>query len=386
MRRLPLCKVGSFGMIFLVLVILPAMGVCKESIRIGIMRDLTGAHSEAGRNQADAQQMIFDEINEKGGILGHKIVYTIADEKASPDRAASLAKRFINVDNVLHISGPTTSGAALAALRIASEAGVSMLSHAYANECHKGEMAKWFFASSLNNEEFFKASLLLAKKDGFKKVGVMWVNYVWGRDGRDVFYKFAEEYGITIVGDVAVELGASEATAEVRKMKSMNPEAIVSVLITKDQAAVLRGLAALNWRPPYYGVSPIAEHVLKIVGPEIMEGYKGAYFCDPYEPVALKIFDKFKAKYGRIPSGVGYFMETYDPTIVFVHVLETMIKNGEPLTRSNLRDAMEKYSQGVDLLIPKPRKSPGWGKPPHILMRAEDLLPMVVKGGKIVKY
>ena len=102
---------GISGILFLTAIFIvtmsPSTGTCKEPIKIGLIRDLTSAHAEAGRSQVDAQKMVFDEVNEKGGILGHKIDYQIGDEQASPDRAASLAKRYINVDKVLLISGTT---------------------------------------------------------------------------------------------------------------------------------------------------------------------------------------------------------------------------------------------------------------------------------------
>jgi len=381
---------GISGILFLTAVFIvtmsPSTGTSKEPIKIGLIRDLTGAHAEAGRSQVDAQKMIFDEINEKGGILGHKIDYQIGDEQASPDRAASLAKRYINVDKVLLISGTSTSGAGLALMKIASEEEVPVFGHAYSVKLHEGELGKWYFASGSNNDGLCKAWLYLAKRDGFKKIGVMWVNYAWGRDGKDIMYKYAKDYGLNVVGDVPVEMGAAEATAETSKMKTINPDAIVGILLTKDTAAVARGFAALKWKPIMYGTSTTMYPAAKIVGPELLEGWRAGFVCDPNDPQVLAIIDKFKAKYGSTPPDPGYFMETWDATNVLVHVLKTMIEKGEPLERKNLRDAMEKYSAGVSLVCPQPRKSPGWPPQSHILIHAEDFLPMMIKGGKYVKY
>ncbi len=60
---------------FIMLFLSPSNGICKEDIKIGIIRDLSGPGSEAGRPQAGALKMVFDEVNEKGGIKEHKIVY-----------------------------------------------------------------------------------------------------------------------------------------------------------------------------------------------------------------------------------------------------------------------------------------------------------------------
>jgi branched-chain amino acid transport system substrate-binding protein len=376
---------GLFSITF-VFALGPSSALSKEPIKIGLIRDLTGAHAEAGRSQVDAQKMIFDEINEKGGILGHKIDYVVGDEQASPDRAASLAKRYINVNDVLLISGTSTSGAGLALMKIASEEEVPVFGHAYSVKLHEGEIGKWYFASGSNNDGFIGALLHMANKEGLKKIGLIWVNYAWGRDAKDTAYKYAKQYGIEIIRDVPVEMGGAESTAEVSKIKDANPEAVIACVLTKDQAAVARALAALNWKPNFFGTSATMGPAMKIVGPELMEGWKGGFLCDPNAPRVVAIIDKFKAKYGSTPPDTTYFMEFWDATNVLVGVLQTLIEKGEPLTRSNLRDAMEKYSAGIDLLTPQARKSPGWGKPPHILIRAEDFLPMKIKGGQVVKY
>ncbi|MBI4596235.1 MAG: ABC transporter substrate-binding protein, partial [Candidatus Tectomicrobia bacterium] len=372
--------------IFICLISLQSFG--EESIKIGVIRDLTGPHAEAGRSQRDALMMVYDEANATGFIPGYKIDYkdTIGDEKADPDRSTSLAKKFIEADNVLLISCCSTSGAGMAVVKVSSEAGVPVTGHAYSVQLHQGDMGKWYFAQGANNDEFIRAWLEMIKRDGFKKVALAWVNYAWGRDAREVLYKYAKDYGITIIGDVPVEMGASEATAEIQKLKAMNPEAAVFGLLTKDLAAAARAVAAIGWKIPVYTPSMTMTPAMKIVGADLMEGWRGNAFSDPSAPEIVAVINKFKAKYGSTPSEITYFMETWDATNVLMNVFKIMAEKKEPFTRANLRDALEKYSEGVSLITPTPRKSPGWKKQPHILFYAKDFLPMMVKNGKLVKY
>jgi len=222
-------------------------------------------------------------------------------------------------------------------MKIAIEEEIPVFGHAYSVKMHEGEIGKWYFASGSNNDGFCGAFLAMAKRDGFKKLGVIWVNYAWGRDGKDTMYKYAKDYGITIVGDVPVELGAAEATAEVSKMKELNPPAVVVICLTKDQAAVARGFAALNWKPPIYGTSATMGPSMRIVGPKLMEGWKGGFVADTNDPQVLAVINKFKAKYNETPPDNTYFMENWDATNVLVHVLKTMIQKGEPLEKSSTR-------------------------------------------------
>ncbi|MBI4596236.1 MAG: ABC transporter substrate-binding protein [Candidatus Tectomicrobia bacterium] len=374
--------------LFVGIIFLPWQGYSEEAIKIGVIRDLTGPHAEAGRSQRDALTMVYDEANATGFIPGHKIDYkdTIGDEKADPDKSTSLAKKFIEADNVLLISCCSTSGAGMAVVKAASEAKVPVTGHAYSTELHKGELGKWYFASGSNNDEIAPAWLEQVKRDGHKKVAVGWVNYAWGRDIRDNLLKRAADYGITIVGDVPIEMGASEATAEVQKIKALNPEAVIFCLLSKDQAAAARGVAAIGWNIPIYGTSATMPPALKMVGADLMEGWRAPFLSDPAATEVVAIINKFKTKYGSTPAEITYFMETWDATNVLMQVFKTMAEKKEPFTRTNLRDALEKYSAGVSLLTPTPRKSPGWKQVPHILIYAKDFLPLKVEKGKFAKY
>lgn len=359
----------------------PAEPAEKAPIKVGIIRDLTAAHAEAGRSQRDALMMVYDDVNRAGGIGGHMIKYLIGDEKADPDASLAVAKRFVEVDDVLFLSGTATSGAALAVTKYAAEAGVPVFGHAFSVKLHEPPRGQWYFASEANNDELIKAALPVMKRDGFTKIAVVYANYAWGRDAKDVTYRYAGDYGMKILGDVPVETGASEVTAEVAKVKALGPQALLVWTLTKEQAGVARARAALGWNIPTYSPAVTALPAMKIAGPAAFEGYRVFTWADPKAPEVVEIIERFKKQYGYTPPDTGYFMGTYAATLVQINILKTMVERNIPLTRANVRDAAEKYSEGVQIPIPTPRKSRGWAKVPHLLLNAEDFITLEIRGG-----
>ena len=43
-------------------------------VKVGIMKDLTGVHAEAGRAQRNGIKLALDEANDDGGINGRKLI------------------------------------------------------------------------------------------------------------------------------------------------------------------------------------------------------------------------------------------------------------------------------------------------------------------------
>ncbi len=99
-----------------------AVPVCyaKEPIKVGIIRALTGPAADGGRSQVEALKFVYDKVNREGGIDGRMIEYTVADSKSDPDTSKKLATRFIEVENVLFISGATSSSTCLAITKYAA--------------------------------------------------------------------------------------------------------------------------------------------------------------------------------------------------------------------------------------------------------------------------
>ncbi len=215
---------------------------------------------------------------------------------------------------------------------------------------------------------------------------MIYVNHITGRTSLDLVKEFAPDFGLKLVGDVAIDLGASEATAQVSKIKAANPDAIWLFAFTRSTAAVAKALRALNWDVPIYALTLTAIPAMKIAGTEPFEGWRFITWANNDAPAVTTVVDEYQLRTGSKPTETGYFMGTYAATLVQIHVLKTMAARGIAITRSNLRDAMEKYSGGVLVPIPKPRATKAYSDPPHMLIKAEDFIALEMKGGKLAAY
>src|SRR5258705_13389814 len=91
------------------------------AIRVGFSSAMTGPSAIPGEGVKWAAQMLADEYNTKGGIMGRKIELYFGDNAGTPGEAVSAVRKLVDVDKVDVIIGQTHSGACLGALPVVKE-------------------------------------------------------------------------------------------------------------------------------------------------------------------------------------------------------------------------------------------------------------------------
>ena len=76
--------------------------------KIGVLEPLTGPLSGEGKRHLEGFEIVRDMINERGGVMGKKLVFAVADVP-DPTAAASEANRLITRENVKIVTGTFSS-------------------------------------------------------------------------------------------------------------------------------------------------------------------------------------------------------------------------------------------------------------------------------------
>src|SRR3954463_2423557 len=73
--------------------------------RVGLITDQTGALSFMGIANTNVAQMVIDDINAKGGLLGRPIELYVEDSATEDDVAAAAAARLVDADVDVVVGG-----------------------------------------------------------------------------------------------------------------------------------------------------------------------------------------------------------------------------------------------------------------------------------------
>lgn len=99
-----------------------------DVIKIGANFELSGAVSSYGSAELDGAKLAIEEINANGGVLGKQLQLVQFDNKSEVTETTSVATRLTDKDKVVATIGPATSGLTKAAISVANEAKVPLIS------------------------------------------------------------------------------------------------------------------------------------------------------------------------------------------------------------------------------------------------------------------
>src|SRR6266581_3846697 len=116
MKRIP-CVVVLVASFALVWVAAPAISQPKV-VKIGDLGSKVGVFEGYGKYQTMGIQMAVEELNAKGGVLGHKIEIISEDDETKPAPAVRKAEKLILQDDVKLLVGVVSSGATMAVMDV----------------------------------------------------------------------------------------------------------------------------------------------------------------------------------------------------------------------------------------------------------------------------
>ncbi|HEX7952522.1 MAG TPA: ABC transporter substrate-binding protein, partial [Burkholderiales bacterium] len=104
-----------------------ALSAGADTVRIGLVSEITGANAEAGSYTINGARLAVEQINKKGGILGKQVELVIEDNQSTnPGTVLAFSKLGGNKD-IPAIIGPIRSTQVQAASPTIQKAGVPVM-------------------------------------------------------------------------------------------------------------------------------------------------------------------------------------------------------------------------------------------------------------------
>jgi ABC-type branched-subunit amino acid transport system substrate-binding protein len=300
------------GIIIFAWIIPTILYAANGTILIGLNVPLSGAYSSQGEDQLKAYKLAIKKLNESGGILGQKIVYSIKDTKTNANTARENAIQLIN-NGAIMITGGSSSAVAIAQSEECQKRGVIFmagLTHSNATTGKHGHRHCFRWYNNGHQTARAMAKILVEKFGKEAKYAYLFANYTWGTTVQQSMQKVIEAAGCQTVLNQPTKLGAKSFLPSLLKVKRKKPDVLVLVHFGGDMINCLKQVNKLKLRKKMEIVVPLMElHMAHGVGPEIMSGittsmcwYHG--LSEKHEG-SKKFVELFEKEYAKKPGNAA---------------------------------------------------------------------------------
>jgi len=304
----------------------------KESYKVGAIVAETGVNSSLGTPERQTLEMMEKQINDDGGINGHKLELIIYDTKSDSNECALLTTRLIEQDEVLAIIGPSSTGESMLIKPTIDENDIPLVSLAAGATIVAAPQNEWVFKTPQSDvlavRELYK---YIKDVKGFTKIGILTDTGGFGKGGKAFLESEAAGYGITIVANETFDPTGTDMTAQLTNIKSTTAQAFVCWTTSQGAAIVAKNRTDLNMTMPLFcshGVANMtfinnaagsANGVIFPAGKLLVADQLDD--TDPQKAVLLKYKTDFEAEYsGKTADTFGG--HAYDALNLIVEALE----------------------------------------------------------------
>ncbi|HAS51612.1 MAG TPA: branched-chain amino acid ABC transporter substrate-binding protein [Gammaproteobacteria bacterium] len=278
-----------------------------DPVKIGLMAPLTGSWASEGQGMKKIVELLADQQNAKGGVLGRKIEVVTEDDGGDP-RTASLAAQRLTTKGVVAVIGTYGSSVTEASQTIFDEAGIPQIANGSTAIRLTEKGFKHFFRTAPRDDEQGRMAAQTIEKLGFKKVAILHDSTSYAKGLADEANTLLKKQGAEVVFFDALTPGERDYTAILTKLKGANPDVVLFTGYYPEAGLLLRQKRSMGWAVPFIGGDATNNpDLVKSAGKEAAEGF---YFLSPPQPQDLdtpeaKAFlTDYQKKYNEAPPSI----------------------------------------------------------------------------------
>jgi branched-chain amino acid transport system substrate-binding protein len=220
---------------------IPQRAAGADTLKIGVIDDFTGVYATPARDQSRGFQMVADEWNKKGGLLGRQIQLVSEDTNNNPGIAVEKARKLINEDKVVALIGTVNSAVSVAVTNVAFELSTPFIDAGGHTDAINGSSCHWTTYRTCHSTwmETHATGLSIAKLYG-KKWYYIAPDYAYGHALLDGYRDIEKKLGITVVGTDLTPLGTADFSAYLTKVLSAAPSCLLLMVQGDDLTNALK--------------------------------------------------------------------------------------------------------------------------------------------------
>ncbi len=298
----------------------------ENVIRIGAAGPMTGDQSKMGMDLRNAAELAVVEWNEKGGVLGKKIVLLPGDDQADPKQAVSIANKFVN-QKAAAVVGHWNSSCSIPASKYYDDANVVMISPATTNpQLTQQGFKRVFRVCGTDDQQGRIAAEFVLEKLRPKRAAIIHDKTAYGQGLADYFQKaLGDRVQVVYYGGIIQR--DPDYKAVLTTIKDNKPDLYFFGGIYPEAGRLVRQAKEIGLTVPMITGDGVYDPTFISIAGKAAEGTYVTFGKEPAGLTTAKSFiEKYKAKYGE-PG--PYSIYAYDAAnIILTAIAEAKTTDG----------------------------------------------------------
>ncbi len=260
-----------------------APGFDDKEIRIGQWGPQTGPAAPWG-SVARGSSVLFNLVNDEGGIHGRKIKYFYRDDQYNPAQTKAVVKELVEKQGIFAFVGGVSAAGGLAVKDYLAQNKVIWVGPATSVKEYVFPANSYLFSVyPLYEDEASILTKYIVENLKIKKIGLFYQNDAYGKNGLEGVKQRMNKYKLKLVAEIPVETGEKDLASQMLKFKNAGAEAVIMWVSPTTAVIALKTSASIGFKPQWVSSNTLSDYALmhKISG-GLWEGViTGAFSLPP---------------------------------------------------------------------------------------------------------
>ncbi|NEU56661.1 substrate-binding protein [Halorussus sp. MSC15.2] len=297
----------------------------------------SGPYSSEGQDELRAYKLAVEHLNNGGGwvdnwsdlsgdgVLGDQVEFVTGDTATDADTARQTARRMIQRDQAIMLSGGSSSAVAIAIQELAQREKVQyMCCLTHSNDTTGKSCVRYSFREMFN--AYMTAQALVppvtqeyGQNNNFYQ---LYADYTWGQTVQSSMSKFFGEAGWTELNSVATPLGTKDFSSYLSQVPREKTDVLFLDHYGLDGSNSLTQAKEMGLDQDMEIIVPLYNRPMAQAAGGAIEGVYGTVAWDSQidNPPSNQFSQAFQQKYNRVPSGVAQL--AYAQTLQYAAAVE----------------------------------------------------------------
>jgi len=237
-------------------------GFDDKEIRIGQWGPQTGPAAPWGA-VARGSGLLFDVVNEEGGIHGRTIRYFLRDDQYNPAQTVAVVKDLVERRGVFAFVGGVGGACGLAVMEYLKQNKIIWVGPSAAIREFVFPANPYLFAVyPLYEDESSILTKFVVEKLKAKKIGFFFQNDQYGKDGLSGAKKRLATYNMSLIAEIPVEPGDKDLSSQILRFKESGAEVVIMFVNPTVAAIALKTAATIDYKPQWVSSDTLSDYPL----------------------------------------------------------------------------------------------------------------------------